>query len=134
MSELTKKIEDYILKRIISGEYRPGDKLPPTTVLCDALNCSQPTVQTVYTDLKNRGYLHVYKNKTRGTFVSQSLPHQVNEVVDRSTKIKGKTYGERAVDSMLADQGKRLSTKNERVSFSVIPLAEGGWKFQFDNA
>ncbi|MBE6928201.1 MAG: PLP-dependent aminotransferase family protein [Ruminococcaceae bacterium] len=61
-------IYQQIRSKILSGEYRSGQKLPSKRVLADMNGCSLITVQRAYAMLEDEGYL--FTHERRGYFVA----------------------------------------------------------------
>lgn len=61
------EIEDYILSRIKSKEYKIGDLIPSERELCQIFDASRSTVNKALSNLNNKGYL--YRTPGRGSFV-----------------------------------------------------------------
>jgi len=64
------QLKDIIVKRIDSGEYPTGSKIPSENELCDEFLLSRPTIRQAVSDLVSEGKLQIYKGK--GTFVTAS--------------------------------------------------------------
>jgi molybdate-binding protein/DNA-binding transcriptional regulator YhcF (GntR family) len=65
---LYKQISESIQDRILSGELKPGDRLPSVRQMCDEWKCTPGTVQRAYNELARRGLLTSRAGK--GTMVS----------------------------------------------------------------
>ena len=65
---LYKQISEAVQNRILSGELKPGDRLPSVRQMCDEWNCTPGTVQRAYNELARRGLLTSRAGK--GTLVS----------------------------------------------------------------
>lgn len=66
---LYEKIADWIMERILSGEWSQGDMIPSENDLCEQFSVSRPTVRAALASLTNDGYLVRVKGK--GSFVSK---------------------------------------------------------------
>jgi GntR family transcriptional repressor for pyruvate dehydrogenase complex len=71
MNDLTSKYENIIKERIINGEYRIGEKIPPLRDLAAELNCSRSVINVVIARLAAQGYLVIQKRQK--TVVSDFL-------------------------------------------------------------
>lgn len=85
-------VKEEILKRIKSGEYKVGDRIPTEHDLCDAFNTSRTTIRTALSQLTLEGYLTRYQGS--GTFVAdkkiqQTLTNIVHHFTDQ-LKVQGK--------------------------------------------
>jgi len=117
-------IQDYIIKGIISGEFKPGAKIPTGTVIAKKFGCTQHSVSDACRDLQNRGFLFCNKNDHgKGTFVSQELAVNPETTVIKPEK-KRKPAKQEIEQPKVTGQ----------LGFSVTPLADGGLKFQFSNS
>ncbi len=66
------QVIDGIKEEIISGNFRPDDKLPSVRDLAAKLTVNPNTIQKAYTVLEEQGY--VYTVAGRGNFVSEMSP------------------------------------------------------------
>lgn len=64
---LYRQVEEYLLARISSDQYKPGDVIPPERELCKELDVSRFTVRKAIQELVYKGYL--YRVQGNGTFV-----------------------------------------------------------------
>lgn len=69
---LQAQIKRQIVSHILSGQFRPGDKLPSSRVLATHLGISRITVTIAYSDLVADDYIEARGRS--GYFVSQSAP------------------------------------------------------------
>jgi GntR family transcriptional regulator len=65
------QIKDYLLTRIKSGEYKPGDRLPTENELTRSFQTSKSPVRQALEILRMEGMIH--RHPGRGTFVSPNL-------------------------------------------------------------
>jgi DNA-binding transcriptional MocR family regulator len=72
---LYKQLFDQVVRRILSGAFPPGFRLPPTRELAAELSTNRNTVVRAYTDLENAGF--VKSSVGRGTFVALQSPTPV---------------------------------------------------------
>lgn len=68
---IKKSFKDIMQGRILSGELKPGDKLPPERELASELGISRGSVNQGILDLERMGFLRVVPR--RGTFVADYL-------------------------------------------------------------
>jgi len=68
---LKKDFVDEIQSRILSGELRPGDRLPPERELAEHMGISRGSVNQGILDLERMGFLRVVPRK--GTFVADYI-------------------------------------------------------------
>ena len=54
---LYQQIAASIRHQILTGEYKPGDRLPSVRALCTAWNCTPGTIQRAYAELAREGLL-----------------------------------------------------------------------------
>jgi GntR family transcriptional regulator/MocR family aminotransferase len=66
------RLAEAIRQGILSGRFRPGEKLPPTRSLASALKLARNTVLEAYEQLTAEGYLAARHGS--GTFVAPDLP------------------------------------------------------------
>jgi molybdate-binding protein/DNA-binding transcriptional regulator YhcF (GntR family) len=70
-SYLYQQIAESIRRKIIAGEYKPGDRLPPIRSMVKEWHCTPGTVQRAYHELTSQGLLFSHPGK--GTFVLDSI-------------------------------------------------------------
>ena len=75
-------------ERILSGELKPGDKLPPERELGKQFGVSRTAVREAIKTLSQKGLIAVYPG--RGTFVIDSTSSAVRHSIDMLFKIGGK--------------------------------------------
>jgi GntR family transcriptional regulator len=63
------QLKTIIEGKIVSGELKPGDKIPSENSLCKAYNVSRTTVRQAIAELTNSG--KVLRTQGRGTYVAQ---------------------------------------------------------------
>ncbi len=61
--------------QIVSGRYKPGDKLPPERELCDTFGVSRITCRHALSMLQDQGLVERFPG--RGTFITKIHPHKV---------------------------------------------------------
>ena len=69
--KLKKSFVDEIQSRILSGQLKPGDKLPPERELAETMGISRGSVNQGILDLERMGFLRVIPRK--GTFVADYI-------------------------------------------------------------
>jgi GntR family transcriptional regulator len=68
------QLEQILLDRIESGNWRPDQQVPSERELCEGFSVSRTVVRQALNELANKGFL--YRRKGKGTFVAQP---KVNE-------------------------------------------------------
>lgn len=63
------QLKEALQRKIENSEYKPGDKLPSETELCQQTNVSRTVVRQALMELEHDGL--VYKRKGKGTFVAK---------------------------------------------------------------
>jgi GntR family transcriptional regulator len=61
--------------QILSGRFKPGDKLPPERELCDTFGVSRITCRHALSLLQDQGLVERFPG--RGTFITRIHPHKV---------------------------------------------------------
>ena len=69
--KLKKSFVDEMQSRILSGQLKPGDRLPPERELAEELGISRGSVNQGILDLERMGFLRVVPRK--GTFVADYI-------------------------------------------------------------
>lgn len=67
-----RKIITDIRRQIVTGELRPGDKLPSIAELMEAYECSDTPVKTALGRLQDAGWVEGHQG--RGVYVSPNAP------------------------------------------------------------
>jgi DNA-binding FadR family transcriptional regulator len=78
VEDVTRQIEEAIL----SGEYRPGDKLPSTRQLQEILGASLGTVRESLAILEQKGLLRVRKGAKGGFFIREASTQPMAESLE----------------------------------------------------
>ena len=82
------QIADSIRKDILTGRYKPGDRLPSVRQLCESWNCTPGTIQRAYNELAREGLL--VSRAGRGTQVAGIVPQakvQGQETIRRANLV-----------------------------------------------
>lgn len=82
------QIADSIRRDILTGQYKPGDRLPSVRQLCEHWNCTPGTIQRAYNELAREGLL--VSRAGRGTRVAGALPQsrvQGQETIRRASLV-----------------------------------------------
>ncbi len=88
-SSLYQQIAETIRNDILTGRYKPGDRLPSVRQLCKSWGCTPGTVQHAYKELAREGLL--VSQAGRGTRVASDIPHaraQAQETLRRASLVK----------------------------------------------
>ena len=84
-ARLYEQITEQIQSRIMAGELRPGDKLPPERELAEQFGVSRTAVREAVKALHEKGLIDVQPGK--GTFISNitdSTSEVMREIIARS--------------------------------------------------
>ena len=65
------QLMDHIKQRILSGEYKPGDKMPSVRDLAMEAEVNPNTMQRALSELERLGFL--YTQRTNGRFVTEDV-------------------------------------------------------------
>ena len=68
---LKHQLYDEIKRLILSGQWKPGYKLPSSRMLAEELGISRPIISLAFEQLVNEGYINPYVGS--GTFVMTTL-------------------------------------------------------------
>ena len=77
--KLKKSFVDEMQSRILSGELRPGDRLPPERELAEQMGISRGSVNQGILDLERMGFLRVVPRK--GTFVADYIKNATSQTI-----------------------------------------------------
>ena len=83
---------------ILSGTYRPGDRLPSTRTLSEELGVSRTVVLLAYEQLLAEGF--ATGRAGSGTYVSQGVAAEQGNRPERLTKVRLSTFGAAAVKAV----------------------------------
>ena len=106
MSALHRRIGADIERRILSGEWPPGARVPTEAELTAEYGCARMTVSKALSDLSARGL--IARRRRAGTVVARPPVHSaVLDIVDIPTEIEGRgmTYGYERLDRSLRPTG-----------------------------
>lgn len=103
-------IYDQIRKMILSGELRPGDRLPSERHLMDRLKRSRPTIREALRMLEREGFIHTIAG-SNGAVVQQVSPQQVERGINALLKTDTITLHQ------LAEM--RLAVESEAVAWAA---------------
>jgi GntR family transcriptional regulator, transcriptional repressor for pyruvate dehydrogenase complex len=78
-TSLSEQVAGQISDMILSGQWEPGDKLPPEAELCKTLGVSRVTVREALGSLAFIGLVH--KRSGQGTFVAGTAPKFVGHLL-----------------------------------------------------
>ena len=82
------QLQEIIRSRIESGQWKPGEQLPPEADLCDEFNLSRGTVRQALADLVREGMLH--RRRGKGSFIAQpKIPQDLLTIAGFSAYAKG---------------------------------------------
>ena len=106
------RLADAVREGILEGRFRPGERVPPSRQLAQALSLARNTILEAYEQLLAEGYLVAHHGS--GTFVAPNLPDNAFRAV-------------RAPEAALAPDGVpapplRLSSFARRVLEGEVPL------------
>lgn len=65
------QILEYIMMDIMSGKYRPGDKIPSVRELAQEASVNPNTMQKALTELERMGMVHT--ERTAGRYITEDL-------------------------------------------------------------
>lgn len=116
------RLADAIREGILSGRFRPGEKLPPTRTLSSNLSLARNTVLEAYEQLVAEGYLTARHGS--GTFVAPDLPDRAFRAPDSGTR-RGNTaarpsqrisaFGRRVLEGEAASYVNQEAARQESV-------------------
>lgn len=87
MKKSYQKVSNYIKNRILSGDLKPKDKIPPERELAEALNISRPSVREGLRTLENMGVIE--SKQGSGNFITDQFEETVTEIMSFMYVLKG---------------------------------------------
>lgn len=100
------QLQEIIRSRIESGQWQPGQQLPPEAELCEEFSLSRGTVRQALADLVREGLLH--RRRGKGSFVA--TPKISQDLMSFATGFSA--YAKQAIGTELA---------NRNISVNVVP-------------
>lgn len=82
---LYRQLAEALKRAIESGQLKPGEPLPSTRELSEALSISRFTVRKSYDDLASQGFVEPAQGS--GTYVSLTLPGKVSQLKESGARI-----------------------------------------------
>lgn len=122
---LHRRIYAEIEQRILTGDWRPGDRVPSEAELCAEWACARMTANRALSDLAQRGL--VVRRRRAGTFVAEPRAHSaVLAIPDLQAEIagRGQAYGYRLLS--------REVRAADPLDADEIALADGGLLLALD--
>lgn len=104
------QVKDILLKRMVDGEYRPGETIPSESKLAADFGTSISTIRQALSILVSEGYM--VKKQGKGTYVSE----RKTEITFLSWIMESK-HGERILDELL----RIFEERNPTVRVKLIP-------------
>lgn len=123
---MDKKLKYYDLmedlrEKILSGEVKPGEKIPSENQLSSEYEVSRQTVRKALQILQNEGY--IYAEHGRGTFCSEMMRHtrKSKNIAVVTTYLSDYIFPRviQGIDRVLTENGYSILLKNTRNSRSV---------------
>ena len=120
---MDKKLKYYdimedLRKQIISGNIKPGEKLPSENELSAEFQVSRQTVRKALQILQNEGY--IYAEHGRGTFCSEMMRHtgKSKNIAVVTTYLSDYIFPRviQGIDQVLTENGYSILLKNTRNS------------------
>ncbi|HEY4689909.1 MAG TPA: FadR/GntR family transcriptional regulator [Anaerolineae bacterium] len=84
---LYERIVEQVEQKILSGDLKVGDRLPPERELADQFGVSRTAVREAVKALRQKGLVEVQPG--RGTFITNSMSRAVRHSLDLLTRIGG---------------------------------------------
>ena len=86
VERLYEQVIGQIQDRIISGELRPGDRLPSERELAEQLNVSRTVIREAVKALSQKGLVEIRTG--RGTFITDGTPEAVRHSIDLMMRLE----------------------------------------------
>ncbi len=113
---LYKQVKDAIIQRLVSGDWRPGDKLPSEFELAARYRVSQGTLRKALDELTAQNLL--VRQQGRGTYVATHNPHRA---LFHFFHFVGKDESRQLPTSRVLDMTVRRATKVEEEKLALKP-------------
>jgi GntR family transcriptional regulator/MocR family aminotransferase len=118
---LYRAVSEAIRQSIIEGRLMPGQALPSTRELSDALNLSRSTALRCYEDLVSQGFIETSIGS--GTYVSRQLPHLAEAATAKAQTFSEQTE-ETHEDVAWSNFAQRLTQTECLISKDACQIAE----------
>lgn len=107
------QLKDMLMERIITGVYRPEEKLPSERELSEELNISRMTVREALKTLVNEGY--IYTQVGKGTYVTNPHYQQDTTLTGFTEQMKklGKEVSSKVIEFALETANVEVGSKLE---------------------
>lgn len=136
---LYQQVKDYIVGRILAGEWAEGEKVPSENALTRELNVSRMTVNRALRELTGEGWLD--RMQGAGTFVAETKPQsEILSIHNIAVEIRGRGHTYAAeVHLLRRERARALEAKllglerGEPLFHSVIVHRENGVPVQLED-
>lgn len=109
---------EHLRQQILSGEIKPGEKIPSENQLAEEYHVSRQTVRKALQILQNEGY--IYAEHGRGTFCSEMMRHtrQSRNIAVVTTYLSDYIFPRviQGIDQVLTENGYSILLKNTKNS------------------
>jgi len=108
------QLQEIIRSRIESGQWGPGQQLPPEAELCAEFNLSRGTVRQALADLVREGML--YRRRGKGSFVAApKIPHDLMKVAtgfsEYAAQMIGSELGSKLIEVSVVPATRSMANK-----------------------
>ncbi len=128
------QLQEIIRARIESGQWGPGQQLPPEAELCEEFNLSRGTVRQALADLVREGLLH--RRRGKGSFVaSPKIPQDLMRVAsgfsEYAKTVVGSELGSKLIGVNLIPANRSMAGKfaipegSQVIEVRKVKLADG---------
>ena len=123
----------YLEKKLLSQEFKDGEKLPNELQLCDKFHLSRTTIRDAFKDLELKGY--IYRSRGHGTYVSKKKSEPVylskilsieDELRNSKVSIKVEILEKKIIEVSEDLQDKLLINRKSRILFIKRLTSAGG--------
>ncbi|WP_282610621.1 histidine utilization repressor [Pelagibius sp. Alg239-R121] len=133
------QVKDYILKRVLKGDWPEGERVPSENELTRTLGFSRMTVNRALRELTSEGWLT--RTQGAGTFVAESRPQSAvldirniaDEIRERGHEHRSEIYMLRAETSGSTEAGFLGLEEGSEIFHSLIVHYEDGRPVQLED-
>jgi GntR family transcriptional repressor for pyruvate dehydrogenase complex len=124
---LSEEVYRQLKESILSGRYKPGDRLPSEKAFCEAFGVGRPVIREALRFLENSGLISVRAGAGGGAFVQKIDSSILTNTFEGIVKLDGVSMRELAEARIALEMG-ALPLVIERMGKDDIKALEENWK------
>ena len=129
---LSEEIYSQVKEAILSGNYKPGERLPSETALCETFGVGKPVVREALRFLENSGLIYVRAGAGGGSFVKKIDASVLTDTFEGIVRLDKLTL-EEVMDSRMAIEMAVLPLVFQRIQSDDLKKLENNIKEAREN-